>query len=123
MVDTLPTAVNSLIPQGLPIVSGGLVGFVLGWLCKKLVKIAIIGIGLILALLAYLEYNKSITVNWDIVNDQANIFLHIISSKTVEVVNNTAADLNAHGLNHVEAFPIFGTAIGFVPGFTFGIMR
>jgi uncharacterized membrane protein (Fun14 family) len=54
MVDTLTTAVNSLIPQGLPIISGGLIGFVLGWFCRKIIKIAIIGVGLILALLAYL---------------------------------------------------------------------
>jgi uncharacterized membrane protein (Fun14 family) len=99
VVDQTTTALNSLIPQGLPIVSGGLVGFALGWLCKKLVKIAIIGIGLILTVLAYLEYNKSITVNWDIVNNQTNTLLHTISSKMLQ-------DLNTHGLNQVGlSFP------------------
>jgi uncharacterized membrane protein (Fun14 family) len=64
-----------LMSQGLPIVGGALVGFCLGWLCRKLIKIAIIGIGLILALLAYLEYHKSITVNWDVVNNQVETFV------------------------------------------------
>jgi uncharacterized membrane protein (Fun14 family) len=108
MVDTLPTAVNSLIPQGLPIISGGLIGFVLGWLCRKIIKIAIIGVGLILALLAYLEYHKTITVNWNVANHQASTLLHI--------VNNISTDLHSH----VTAFPALGIA-GFVPGFAFGI--
>jgi uncharacterized membrane protein (Fun14 family) len=118
MVDTLTTAVNSLIPQGLPIISGGLIGFVLGWLCRKIIKIAIIGVGLILALLAYLEYHKTITVNWNVANHQASTLLHIITAKMLQVVNNISTDLHSH----VTAFPVLGI-IGFVPGFAFGIMR
>ena len=45
-MDTL----TSLIPHGLPVVGGGLIGFVLGYICRKLIKIAIIGLGLIFAL-------------------------------------------------------------------------
>jgi len=117
-IATTAAAINSLIPQGLPIVSGGLIGFVLGWLCKKLVKIAVIGIGLILALLAYLEYHKTITVNWDVAYHQASALLHTITTKMLQIVNNTASDLNAHG----TAFPILGIA-GFVPGFALGILK
>ena len=118
MVDTLTTAVNSLIPQGLPIISGGLIGFVLGWLCRKIIKIAIIGVGLILALLAYLEYHKTITVNWDVANHQASTLLHTIAVKMLGFVNNISTDLHSH----VTVFPALGIA-GFVPGFAFGIMR
>src|SRR5215469_15248504 len=118
MVDTLTTAVNSLIPQGLPIIIGGLIGFALGWLCRKIIKIAIIGVGLILALLAYLEYHKTITVNWNVANHQASNLLHTITAKMFQVVNNISTDLPSH----VTAFPALGIA-GFVPGFAFGIMR
>jgi uncharacterized membrane protein (Fun14 family) len=118
MADTLTTAVNSLIPQGLPIISGGLIGFVLGWLCRKIIKIAIIGVGLILALLAYLEYHKTIIVNWNVANHQASTLVHIIAIKMRQVVNNISTDLNSHA----TTFPALGIA-GFVPGFAFGIMR
>jgi uncharacterized membrane protein (Fun14 family) len=38
---------------------------VLGWLAKKLVKVLIIGVGLVCALLAYLEYQRWIHVDLD----------------------------------------------------------
>jgi uncharacterized membrane protein (Fun14 family) len=118
MVVETAITINSLIPQGLPIVGGGLVGFVLGCLCRKIIKIAIIGVGLILALLAYLEYHKTITVNWDVANHQASTLLHTIAVKMLGFVNNISTDLHSH----VTAFPALGIA-GFVPGFAFGIMR
>ena len=118
MVDTLPTVVNSLIPQGLPIISGGLIGFVLGWLCRKIIKIAIIGVGLILSLLAYLEYHKTITVNWNVANHQASTLLHTITTKMLGVVNNVSTDLHSQA----TAFPTLGVA-GFLPGFILGISR
>lgn len=123
VVDVATSSLTSLIPQGLPIVGGGLVGFVSGWLCRKLIKIAIIGIGLLLALLAYLEYQKWIKVDWAIVNHQTSDLLHTASSKMLQIANNTATDLNVHQLNHVDiAFPIFG-ALGFIPGFALGLIR
>jgi uncharacterized membrane protein (Fun14 family) len=123
VADTL----TNLIPHGgLPysIIGGGLVGFVLGWFAKKLVKVLIIGIGLVCALLAYLEYQKMIRVDWNVVKNQTSTFLEHSSQKIMTVVNQTSTDLSQHNLNHGldVAFPIFGS-IGFVPGFLVGLAR
>jgi uncharacterized membrane protein (Fun14 family) len=109
---------STLISDVTPIAIGGLTGYGIGWLCKKVFKIAIIGIGLVLALLAYLENQKTITVNWNVANNQTSVILHTISSKILEVANNVGTDLNSHA----SAFPVLGV-VGFIPGFLAGIMR
>lgn len=114
---------NSLIPQALPIVGGAGIGYAMGWLCKKLIKIAIIGIGLILALLAYLEYQKWIIVDWHVVENQTSTLLQHSTQQMLNVVNKTAADLNTHNLNHIDiAYPLLGVT-GFLPAFIFGLMK
>jgi uncharacterized membrane protein (Fun14 family) len=107
----------------LPILGGGFIGFVLGYICRKLIKIAIIGLGLIFALLAFLEYKKWIAVDWDVVQNQTNAFLERSSEQMLSVVSNTATGLSKHNLNHLDAaYPILGVT-GFIPGFIFGLSR
>jgi uncharacterized membrane protein (Fun14 family) len=119
MMDTL----TSLIPHGLSIVGGGLIRFILGYICRKLVRIAIVGLGLILALLAFLEYKKWIAVDWAVVQNQTSVFLERSSQQMLAVVNNTATELSNHNLNHLDAAaPILGVT-GFIPGFIFGLSR
>ena len=89
-MDTL----TSLIPHGLPVVGGGLIGFVLGYICRKLIKIAMIGLGLIFALLVFLEYKKWIAVDWAVIQNQTSAFLERSSQQMLAVVNNTATELN-----------------------------
>ena len=88
MMDTL----TSLIPHGLPIVGGGLIGFVLGYICRKLIKITIVGLGLIFALLAFLEYKKWIAVDWAVIQNQTSVFLERSSQQMLSVVNSTATE-------------------------------
>jgi uncharacterized membrane protein (Fun14 family) len=119
MMDTL----TSLIPHGLPIVGGGFIGFVLGYICRKLIKIVIIGLGLIFALLVFLEYKKWITVDWSVIQKQTSAFLEHSSQQILAVVNNTATELSKHNQNHLDvAYPILGVT-GFIPGFIFGLSR
>jgi uncharacterized membrane protein (Fun14 family) len=92
MMDTL----TSLIPHGLPIVGGGLIGFVLGYICRKLIKITIVGLGLIFALLAFLEYKKWIAVDWAVIQNQTSVFLERSSQQMLSVVNSTATELSKH---------------------------
>jgi uncharacterized membrane protein (Fun14 family) len=118
-MDTL----TSLIPHGLPILGGGLIGFVLGYICRKLIRIAIIGLGLIFALLAFLEYKKWIAVDWAVVQNQTSAFLERSSQQMLAVVNNTTNELSKQNLNHLDvAYPILGVT-GFIPGFIFGLSR
>ena len=50
MSDMLAT----IIPQGLPIVGGGVTGFAIGFFLKKLLKFIILVIGFLFALIAFL---------------------------------------------------------------------
>jgi uncharacterized membrane protein (Fun14 family) len=109
---------NLIWNSATPLALGSATGYGAGWLCRKIIKITIIGIGLILALLAYLEYNKTITVNWNIANNQSSVILHTVSSKMIHVVNIIGSDLNSHA----AAFPVLGVA-GFVPAFAIGFLR
>jgi uncharacterized membrane protein (Fun14 family) len=119
MMETL----TSLIPHGLPIVGGGFMGFVLGYISRKLIKIAIVGLGLIFGLLAFLEYKKWIAVDWAVVQNQTNHFFQRSSQQMIAVVNNTATELSKHNLNHLDVeYPFLGVA-GFIPGFIFGLTR
>jgi uncharacterized membrane protein (Fun14 family) len=122
VVDTL----TSLIPQGgFPLAGGALIGAVMGYACRKLIKLAIIGVGLILALLAYLQYQGLIKVNWTAVQTQTTNLVQTSSQKIMDLLNNTAHQLNQHNLNlnHMDmAYPVLG-GFGFIPGFIFGLSR
>jgi uncharacterized membrane protein (Fun14 family) len=101
-------------------VGGGFIGFVLGYICRKLIRIAIIGLGLIFALLAFLEYKKWIAVDWAVIQNQASVFLERSSQRMLAVVTT---ELSKHDLNHLDvAYPILGVT-GFIPGFIFGLSR
>ena len=118
-MDTL----TSLIPHGPPVVGGGLIGFVLGYICRKLIKIGIIGLGLIFALLVFLECKKWIAVDWAVIQNRTSAFLERSSQQMLAVVNNTATELSKHNLNHLDmAYPILGVT-GFIPRFIFGLSR
>jgi len=45
--------------------TGGVLGFVVGYAIKKMIKIAIVVMGIFAALLIYLEYEGIINVNYD----------------------------------------------------------
>jgi uncharacterized membrane protein (Fun14 family) len=74
MVETISSLVTSLLPQ---ILSGGGVGFVGGWLAKKVLKIvmyvAAFFAGLIGAGVAYAESQGwvTVTVHWDAISASA----------------------------------------------------
>lgn len=126
VVDTAVTTLESLIPSGaFPLAGGGLLGAIMGYACRKLIKLAIIGIGLVLSLLAYLDFQKLIKVDWTAVQTQTTNLVQTGSQKMMDIVNNTAHQLNQHNLNlnHVDAtYPLLGT-VGFIPGFIFGLSR
>ena len=55
--------VSGLLASQLAI--GGLVGFLIGFALKKMVKIALVLAGIFFATVAYLEYSQFITVNYE----------------------------------------------------------
>lgn len=95
-----------------PLAGGGLLGFGVGYLLKKMLKLAFLAIGGIILVLGYLELQKLITVNWVSVENQTqtmmNNSLHTISQVT----------------NHLgHEIPIGVGLIGFIPGLILGLSK
>ena len=120
VVDTI----TSLMPHGLPLVGGGIMGFVIGYFLKKTLKIIILGIGLVFALITFLQYYKKwIAVDWATVQHQTGTFLQHSTQQVLNAVNNTAQTLDHHHSDHLDvSYPLLGIT-GFVPGFIFGVIR
>ena len=120
VVDSISTA--TLMNAGAPLLGGGILSFAMGYVLTKLLKLALIGVGLILAFIAFLEYKKWISVNWDIVQSQAGAFVQHSTQQVMDVVNNTARELgNTHAVVGAVV-PILGIT-GFVPGLFLGLSR
>ena len=59
------TTFTDLMPFAGTIGGGSLAGALAGYALKKVMKIAAVIVGLFIAALAYLEYQRIIQVNWD----------------------------------------------------------
>jgi uncharacterized membrane protein (Fun14 family) len=59
-----------LFSAGAPLVGGGAIGFGVGYVIKKLMKLAFIGLGLVMLVLGYLEYKHWISVNLTVTENQ-----------------------------------------------------
>jgi uncharacterized membrane protein (Fun14 family) len=69
-------------------VGGGfLVGFITGYAIKKIIKLAAVIVGLFIAALAYLEYQRILSVDWD----------------KVQAMSQNGIDWIADALTHVSS--------------------
>jgi uncharacterized membrane protein (Fun14 family) len=59
------TTVTDLMPFAGTIGGGFFVGLLAGYAIKKVIKIAVVIVGLFVAALAYLEYLRIVLVDWD----------------------------------------------------------
>jgi uncharacterized membrane protein (Fun14 family) len=110
MID--PTSTQALITAGFPLVGGGLLGAGVGYLLKKLLKLAIIAIGAIALLLGYLEFSKWISVNWLTVENQTQSIMSHAANKIVVITQNMSHEI-----------PIGLGVIGFLPGVAIGLAK
>src|ERR671933_3034952 len=66
---------------------GGLVGFLIGFVIKKIFKILAIVAGVCFAVLMYLEQQGMVNINWD----KINVAYHgVLSTVTNTITNSTA---------------------------------
>ena len=66
---------------------GGLVGFLIGFVIKKIFKILAIVAGVCFAVLMYLEQQGMVNINWD----KINVAYHgVLSTVTNTIINSTA---------------------------------
>jgi uncharacterized membrane protein (Fun14 family) len=96
----------------------GLLGFILGFFLKKAVKIVMFVGGGIVALLAYLGWKNMISVNWQVISDEAwttaNSTLHAMNG----MIHTVGDKIDA-----ANTVSIGGIGIGFFGGFLFGIRK
>jgi len=73
---------TQLISSVFPLVGGGAIGFDVGYVIKKLMKLAFIGLGLILMLvLGFLEYKHWISVSWTVTENQSSSIMTHVANK------------------------------------------
>ena len=96
---------TQLISSAFPLVGGGAIGFGVGYVIKKLMKLAFIGIGLIMLVLGFLEYRHWISVNWTVTENQSTAILAHLANKIATVTQH---------MNH--EIPIGVGVLGFMPG-------
>jgi len=88
-------------------------GFATGFAIKKIMKLAFIILGLFALVLGYLEYQKIISVNWTVIENQTSIIMTHAANKIAAVTQH---------MNH--EVPVAGLGLlGFAPGLALGLMR
>jgi uncharacterized membrane protein (Fun14 family) len=103
---------QSLISSGFPLVGGGLLGFATGLAIKKIMKLAFIALGLLALLLGCLEYQRWITVNWTIAENQSSAFVTHVLNKISVITQHMGHEI-----------PIAVGVLGFVPGLVLGLYK
>jgi len=106
--EMIPATESLISSAGFPLVGG----FGVGYLLKKLIKLAFIALGLIALLLGYLEYQKWISVNWVTVENQTSALMTHAAHKIATITQH---------MNH--EIPIGTAVLGFVPGLTLGLAK
>jgi uncharacterized membrane protein (Fun14 family) len=86
----IPTLENTFLIPG---AASGLFGFAAGYALKKVLKFVIIGIGLLSLVIAYLEMQKWINVNWPIVENQTTAIAEHIASKGYAMTQHIGTEL------------------------------
>jgi uncharacterized membrane protein (Fun14 family) len=102
---------------------GGLVGFLIGFVIKKLFKILAIVAGVFFAVLMYLEQQGMVNINWDKINA---VYHGILSTVTNTITNSTSGGIGgSHTATAASLLPTLtnlgipltgSTALGFVIG-------
>jgi len=88
------------------------IGFGVGYVIKKLMKLVFIGLGLVMLVLGFLEYKHWISVNWNVTENQSSAILTHLANKMATVTQH---------MNH--EIPIGVGVLGFMPGLVLGLYK
>src|SRR5438874_9384810 len=112
------TAVIDLMPFAGTSGSGFFVGLVAGYAIKKIIKIAAVIVGLFIAALAYLEYQRIIDVNWAKMQAVSQNGLTWVADTIIHTSNDI-------GAGHTAALSNLGIplAASASAGFALGMVR
>ena len=106
---------------------GGLVGFLIGFIIKKLFKILAIVAGVFFAVLIYLEQQGMVNINWD----KINVAYHGVLSTVTNTITNSTATGVIGGCHTTAATSLLPTLTNLgIPltgsmatGFTIGLLK
>jgi uncharacterized membrane protein (Fun14 family) len=111
----------------MPLVStiggGFLAGALGGYALKKVMKIAAVIVGLFLAALAYLEYQRIISVDWQTLQTESQNAITTLTNTLIHISNNTS--VGHSGITTNLAFSNLGIPLvsSASVGFVFGLAR
>jgi len=102
---------------------GFLFGAVAGYAIKKVMKIAVVVIGLFVVGLTYLSFRGWVDVKWVAMEDASRSTLTNASEQVVHALNNTATQFASHpSVVAVSGLPV-AAVFGFVPGLMMGLKK
>ena len=111
-------------PDFLPLVStvgGGFVaGALAGYALKKVIKIVAVIVGLFIAALAYLEYQRIITVDWEMVQTVSQNAITTFANTLTHLSNNIGSDHTTNLALSNLGIPLASSASA---GFMLGMAR
>jgi uncharacterized membrane protein (Fun14 family) len=112
------TTITDLMPFAGTIGGGFLVGLVAGYAIKKVIKIVAVIIGLFIAALAYMEYQRIIDVNWAKMQAVSQNGLTWVVNMIIHISNNIGST-HTGTLSNV-GIPLASSASA---GFALGLVR
>ena len=98
-IDNIVTAATNFSPLLTTVGFGGLVGFLIGFVIKKLFKILAIVAGIFFAVLMYLEQQGMVNINWD----RLNVTYHGVLSMVTNTMTNNSTASGGVGGSHAAA--------------------
>ena len=97
--------------------SGFFIGLITGWAIKKVLKLAAVIVGLFIAALAYLEYQRIVNVDWDRIQIWSQGGITWVANAITHISNNIGAP--RVGASNV-GIPLLTSASA---GFALGMVR
>jgi uncharacterized membrane protein (Fun14 family) len=112
------TTIKDLMPFAGTIGSGFFVGLLAGYAVKKVMKIAAVIVGLFIAALAYMQYQRIIDVNWAKMQEVSQNGLRWVTNTIIHISNNVGA--GHRGALSNLGIPLAASASA---GFALGMVR
>jgi uncharacterized membrane protein (Fun14 family) len=97
---------------------GFFIGLIAGYAIKKIIKLAAVIVGLFVAALAYLEYQRILNIDWNRIEIVSQNGLAWISN-TITHISNTIGSAHSGTLSHV-GIPVASASAGLILGLAKG---
>ena len=83
---------TDLAPIAGTIGGGFFIGLIAGYAIKKVIKVVAVIVGLFIAALAYLEYQRIIQVDWTLIQALSQNAITMVANAVTHISNNIGAD-------------------------------